>query len=173
MIFPTTVVLTLFLAQIARAAPQTCGDHISPESLTPNEQHSLLGLARTRISIIPLEPGPVILTYKAVYNPIYDRGDTSVRKVSCSNYAERFPEFKNLPLFPNIGGAFNTTFGSDNCGVIWKLTNVANSDSIYFTAIDDANVSFDISLDAFEKLGGRSKIGHVYVEAERVAHVHA
>jgi hypothetical protein len=155
MIFPTTFIVALFLAHIARAAPQACHDPITYESSsTLDGQYNLAG------------PGPVIPTYKAFYNSVYDNGNNPLTLVACSTL--KFPHFKNVPLFPNIGAAPNTTFGSKKCGAIWKITNKANKESIHFTAIDDATAGFVLSLEAYEKLGGKLATGHVDVEAQIV-----
>jgi hypothetical protein len=158
MIFPTTFILALFLTQIARAVPQPCGDFISPESSTPDGQYNLV------------VPAPVQATFKAVYNNIYDNPNETLNDVACSELVTKYPTFGKVPLFPNIGGAPNTTFNSKNCGAIWKLTNTAKKVSIHFVGIDDSS-GFDLSLEAFVELGGKTAQGSVEIEAEIVAHL--
>ena len=160
MIFPTTFILALFLTgtQIARAVPQPCGNFIEPESSTLDGQYNLV------------VPAPVQTTFKAVYNPIYDIATDSLDIVACSELATRYPTFGNVPLFPHIGGAPNTTYNSPNCGAIWKLTNTANNRSIFFTGIDDSS-GFDLSLTTFVGMGGTTATGSIEVEATIVFHV--
>jgi Cerato-platanin len=155
MIFPTTFIVALFLAHIARAVPQACHDATTHESSsTLDGQYNLAG------------PGPVIPTYKAFFNSVYDNGNNPLTLVACANLIGKFPKFKDVPLFPNIGAAPNTTLGSKRCGALWKITNKANKQSIHFTSIDDATAGFVLSLETYEKLGGKLAIGHVEVEAE-------
>lgn len=154
MIFPTTFIVTLFLTQIARAVPQGCGYPISPS--TPEGQFHF--------------DDPVVY-YTAVYNPVYDNSSQSLNDVACSELASIYPEFGEVPLFPNIGGAPNTTYNSENCGAIWKITNFENNDlSIYFISIDDAE-NFDLSLEAFKAVGGDTDTGSLKIEAEIVGHI--
>ena len=159
MIFPTTVILAVFLTQIARAVPQPCGDFISSGSSTLNGWYNLV------------VPAHVENMFEAVYNPVYDNSSQTLNNVACSKLASTYPEFGDIPLFPNIGGAPNTTYNSKNCGAIWKLTNAANSDLlIFFIGIDDSS-SFDLSLEAFKAIGGNTGEGSVKIEAEIVGHV--
>ena len=152
MIFPTTFIVALFLAHIARAVPQACHDPTTHESSsTLDGQYNLAG------------PGLVIPTYKAFYNQVYDNGDNPLMLTACASLIGKFPKFKDVPHFPDIGAAPN---GSKHCGALWKITNKANKKSIQFTSIDDATAGFVLSLQTYEKLGGNVWDGHVDVEAE-------
>jgi hypothetical protein len=155
MIFPTTFIVALFFAHIARALPQACYDPTPDESSsTLDGQYNLAG------------PGPVIPTYKAFYNQVYDNGNNPLTLVACSNLIGKFPKFKNVPHFPDIGAAPNTTFNSKHCGAIWEITNKATKKSVQFTSIDGASAGFVLSLETYEKLGGKLAVGHVEVEAK-------
>ena len=158
MIFPTTFILTLFLAPIARAVPQPCYDSISPGSSAPNGQHNLVG------------PGPVIPAYKAVYNPIYDTPTESLDDVACSNLHKKYPEFIDIPFFPFIGGAFNTSFDSTHCGAIWNISNTITGKHIRFVSIDSSS-AFDLSEHAFLAVGGNLSAGSVEVHAKIVGYI--
>lgn len=109
-----------------------------------------------------------VQTYEAVYNNIYDNRYGSLNSVACSELHSKYQTFGNIPGFPNIGGAPSTTYDSPNCGAIWKIK--ANGESIYFVGVDSAG-GFDLSWEAFEKLGGNAETGRVYVEAEIVGHI--
>ena len=81
----------------------------------------------------------------------------------------RFAMFRDLPTFPYIGGALDIVWNSPNCGSCWKLTNIANNESITITTIDTAGHGFNIAESAFEDLnGGEVGEGVVQVEAHRV-----
>jgi len=156
MIFPTTFIATLFFTQIARAAPQACGYPTSPESSTPEGQFRF--------------EDPVVY-YTAVYNQVYDDSSKSLSDVACSNLDSIYSTFGDVPLFPNIGGAPNTTYDSENCAAIWKITNFGDSDlNIHFVSIDDSE-DFNLSLEAFEALGGDTATGSLRVGAEIVGHL--
>jgi hypothetical protein len=152
MIFPTTFIVTLFLAHIARALPQPCSDSTYPEA-----QYNLV------------EPESVA-PYKAVYNPTYDNPSLSLNGVACSNLESKYGSLGHIPLFPNVGGAINTTYNSPNCGAIWKITNKKTGAFIYYVGIDSSS-SFDLSLHAFVKVGGTTAAGSVEIDAVQVGHL--
>jgi hypothetical protein len=104
-----------------------------------------------------------------VYNKIYDNRDGSLNTVACSQLDSKYSTFGNVPYFPFIGGAPNTTYKSENCGAIWRIT-AENGKWIDFVGIDDAG-GFVLSEEAFEKLGGTKAAGRVYVNAEIVGHI--
>ena len=149
MIYLTALILTLFLTQITFALPQACGEPIFSESPTPE----LYGDAQYNL------PAPTPL--RTWYDNEFDQGHRSLNGVACSNgeygLVSRFPTFRDLPSFPFIGGAFDVTWNSPNCGGCWKITNRANNESIHITAIDTAEDGFRIAEVAFKKLSG----GHV------------
>jgi hypothetical protein len=161
MIYLATFILTLFLTgtQIARALLQACGDPTPPESSTPDPY----GDPQFSIS------APV----RATYDNTFDNPFGSMNNVACSNgkngLAARFPKFINLPSFPNIGGAFDVSFNSPNCGGCWKIINLANNAEIYMIAIDSA-AGFNIGGVAFKKLNcGQLGQGTLEVVGEKVA----
>jgi hypothetical protein len=168
MVYITTFILTLFLAHIARALPRACSDLISPESDDPLRLSYGDGDAQYTIS----NPAPAA-QYKVTYHPSYDYQAGSMDRVACSDgrhgLAARFAKFRDLPTFPYIGGAFDIAWNSPNCGSCWKLTNIANNESITITAIDKAALGFNIAESAFEDLnGGEVGEGVLQVEAHRV-----
>jgi hypothetical protein len=154
MIFPTTFIVALFLAHIARAVPQACYDPTPDESSsTLDGQYNLAG------------PGPVIPTYKAFYNSEYGHGDNPLTLTACASLAAKYKTFKDVPHFPDIGAAPN---GSKHCAAIWEITNKATKKSVQFTSIDEASAGFVLSFKTYEKLGGKLATGHVDVEAKIV-----
>jgi hypothetical protein len=97
----------------------------------------------------------VLATYKVTWNATYDninpKGNTD--SVACSNgphgLAGTYPHFKNFPDLPYLGGAYDTRWGSSNCGKCWKLTSKKMGRWIYFTAIDATGSGFNIGKKAF------------------------
>jgi hypothetical protein len=135
MIYLTTLILTLILTHIARALPE--------ESPTLDD---------TQFTF--LIPSPL----RTTSDNTFDNPRGSLNDVACSDgehgLAKIYPNFINLPNFPNIGGAFDVEFNSPNCGGCWKITNNANGASIFVTAIDTAPDGFNIAEAAFRKLNG-------------------
>ena len=155
MIFPIAFIATLFLTQIARAVPQACYYPTSPELSTPEGQFHVMA---------PL--------YTAKYEPDYNSPDGSVGDVACSELVNHFPNFFNVPFFPNIGGAFNTTRDSSHCGAIWSLTNIANQVSTHFISIDTTVAAdFGLPYNTFSALGGNLQTGSLTVQADIVGHL--
>ena len=155
MIFPIAFIATLFLPQIARAVPQACYYPTSPEPSTPEEQFRITA---------PL--------FTAKYDPDYNSPTGSVGDVACSELASQFPDFFNVPFFPDVGGAFNTTKDSSHCGAIWTLTNNANQVSTHFISIDTTVGSdFGLPFHTFSTLGGNPGAGSLTVKAEIVGHL--
>ncbi|KAF8494114.1 SnodProt1, partial [Russula emetica] len=110
---------------------------------------------------------------KVTYDPKYDYQHGSMDRVACSDgrhgLAARFALFRDIPTFPYIGGAHDIRWNSPNCGSCWKLTNVANNESIIITTIDTAGQGFNIAESAFEDLnGGEVGEGMLQVEAHKV-----
>ena len=149
MIFFTSFIFTLLLAHIARAAP-ACDDVASSQMLYDDTEQSFL------------------TTYKVTWDATYDNPEGNTLGVACSNgphgLAAKYPHFRNFPDFPFLGGAFDTKFGSPNCGKCWKLTDKTSRRFIYFTAID-ASGSFNIGKRAFTALNGGT-VGSGTLEAE-------
>ena len=109
--------------------------------------------------------------YKAVYNPEYDNPKLSLNNVACSQLVSEYATLGDItPYFPNVGGAPDTTYGSGNCGVIWKIINKDTGAVIYYVGIDNSD-GFDLSEEAFEKVGGSKAKGSVGVEAAIVGHI--
>ena len=158
MIFPTTFILALFIAPIARALPQACRDSVFSGSSTPVGQYNLGS------------PQPLVTTYSAVSNSYYDNPTGSLNGVACSNIQPFYPLFHDIPHFPFVGGGFNTTYHSQNCGAIWRLTNIATGQHIHFVSIDSSG-SFDLSEHAFLAVGGNTSLGSVDVDATLVGHI--
>ena len=116
----------------------------------------------------------VLATYKVTWDATYDNPNGNTDSVACSNgphgLASKYPHFKNFPDFPRLGGAFDTKWGSDNCGKCWKLTDKKTKRWIYFTAIDAAGGGFNIGKKAFIALNGGT-VGAGTLEAEAIASV--
>ena len=143
MIYFTTLILALFLSQIARAVPQACGDVVPPESPTPVEQLNL-----------PI-PAPTVVTH----DKKYDDPNHSTKDTACPNLYPAHHKFHNFPSFPRLGGAYDIARSPPNppspfCGLCWLLTNEKNNHSVVITAIDHADHGFVISEEAFKLLHG-------------------
>jgi hypothetical protein len=111
--------------------------------------------------------------YKAVYSNVYDNSSQTLNDVACSNLITKYPTFGKIPNFPYIGGAPNTSYASPNCGACWKLTNVGNGLSIYFTSIDlTSPYNFVLSEEAFNKLDGSIMSGNLEAKVELVNNAH-
>jgi hypothetical protein len=149
MIYFTTLIFTLLLSHVARAVP-ACGDVTYPE-----DEFDAYGEATT-------------IAHTVTWDATYDNPNGNTNGVACSNgphgLAGSYPHFKNFPDFPYLGGAYDTKWGSPNCGKCWKLHNKKTGKSIYFTAIDAAG-SFNIGKKAFIALNGGT-IGAGTLEAE-------
>ncbi|KAF8488516.1 Cerato-platanin [Russula emetica] len=152
MIYFTTFIFTLLLSHIAHAVP-ACGDVASPQELYDTEQ-------------------PILATYKVTWDATYDNPNGNTNGVACSNgpngLAGAFPQFDNFPDFPYLGGAFDTKWGSPNCGKCWKLTDTQTGRWIHITAIDAAGGGFNIGKHAFIALNG-GMVGSGTLEAEAIA----
>jgi len=153
MIYFTTFIFTLLLAHIARAAP-ACDDVASPKQLYDDTEQAFL------------------TTYKVTWDATYDNPNGYTSNVACSDgpygLDTTYPQFKNFPDFPNLGGAFDTKWGSPNCGNCWKLTDKQTGRRIYFTAIDATGVGFNIGKKAFTALNGGT-VGSGTLEAEAIS----
>jgi hypothetical protein len=161
MIYLTTFILVLFLTQIALALPQACSDPISPELLTPDPY----GDTEFNFQI----PSPL----RATFDKTFDNSQGSLNSVACSDgdngLAAKYPNFGKLPGFPHIGGAFDIAWNSPNCGGCWSVSNKASGATIFVTAIDTAEVGFNIAEAAFKQLnGGQLGEGVLEVVARRV-----
>jgi Cerato-platanin len=146
MIYFTTLIFTLLLSHIARAIP-ACGDVAPPEDQYVTDTGTYD------------DEQLVLATYKVTWNAKYDNPDGSTSGVACSNgphgLAGHYPHFKDFPDYPYLGGAYDTTHGSSNCGKCWKLTNKKTpSRWIYFTAIDGTGSGYDIGKKAYTALNG-------------------
>jgi len=154
------ITFILLLLHIVRAVP-ACGDVASPEDLYDPTYDDV--------------QQPLITSYKVTVDSNYDHKHGNTHSVACSNgphgLAHRYPQFKDIPNFPYIGGAFNVRWGSPNCGKCWKLHNKKTNKSITLTAIDSARPGFNIGKHAFIKLnGGTVGSGMLEAEAKPVPH---
>jgi len=161
MLYITTFILTLFLTQVARALPRACGDPIFPDLPTPDPY----GDALYDFAI----PSPL----RATYDNTFDNAHGLLNNVACSDgangLASRYPRFGDLPSFPHIGGAFDIVWNSPNCGGCWSVSNKASGATIFVTAIDTAEIGFNIAEAAFRQLnGGQFGEGVLEVVARRV-----
>jgi hypothetical protein len=159
MIYFTTFILALFFTHIARAVPQGCND---PTPDLYDAQYNA-------------PPGPLPPPLHATHDKKYDDPNGHTKHVACSDgkngLAKRYPKFKDFPHYPFIGGAYDITPHSPNCGACWKLTNKKSNDSISFIAIDHADKGFTLSEVAYKKLGGgKAGKGGVEVTAHKVPH---
>jgi hypothetical protein len=159
MIYLITFIYSLFLTQITRALPWACRDPVSPELFTQDPY------VDTEYNLIP---SPLRVTF----DKTFDNAQGSLKSVACSDgengLASRFPKFGDLPNFPNIGGAFDVSFNSPNCGGCWMITNKANGAIILLTAVDTAAAGFNIAETAFRKLNGGQLGDTLEVEAQKV-----
>jgi len=156
MIYFTTLIFTLLLSHIVRAIP-ACGDVDSPE-----DQYDMYD-----------DEQLVLATYKVSWDAKYDNPNGNTNGVACSSgphgLAGTYPKFHNFPDFPYIGGAYDTKWGSANCGKCWKLTYKKTGRWIYFTAIDGYGSGFNIGRKAYTALtGGTGGSGSTDAEAQSV-----
>ena len=157
MIYFTTLIFTLLLSHIARAMP-ACGDVASSQ-----DQYDIYD-----------DEQLVLATYKVTWDATYDNPNGNTDSVACSNgphgLAGSYPHFKNFPDFPYLGGAYDTKWGSPNCGKCWKLTNKKTGRWIYFAAIDGTGSGYNIGKKAFIALnGGTVGSGTLDAESQSVA----
>jgi hypothetical protein len=152
MIYFTSFIFTLLLAHVARAVPACDGVASSQVLYDDTEQ--------------PFAP----IYHKVTWDATYDNPNGNTNGVACSNgphgLAAKYPLFRDFPDFPFLGGAFDTKFGSPNCGKCWRLTDTTSKRFIYFTAID-ASGSFNIGKHAFIVLNGGT-LGSGTLDAEAV-----
>jgi hypothetical protein len=169
MVSPAIFAFALFFAQAARALPEP-----GQLPLTPGE--CPYSAPPSKLNVQP----PVPL--RATYDTTFDNPSGSMNGVACSNgvngLASKFPTFGDLPSFSNIGGAYDITFNSPNCGACWSLTYNVTGNTINITAIDTAGAGFNIAKGAFERLtNGDTSKGAIDVTAEKISssvcpHVH-
>ena len=155
MIYFTTLIFTLLLSHIARAVP-ACGDVASPEDQVEYDAYG---------------DELVLATYKVTWNSKYDDPNGSTDSVACSNgphgLAPEYPYFRNFPDFPYLGGSYDTSHGSSNCGKCWKLSYKGRS--IYFTSIDSYGGGYSIGRKAYIALyGGTGGPGSLDANAQSV-----
>jgi hypothetical protein len=139
MIYLTTFILTILLSHIARATP-ACGDVASPEELynpafadAQQDQHTLLPIVRDNVK------------WTHNYGPNH-----STKGIACPNIAHRYPLFKDIPLYPYIGGIWIIKDDPKFCGTCWNLTAVKTRKTIFVIAIDSSEPGwFNLSETAF------------------------
>jgi hypothetical protein len=154
MIYFTTFIFTLLLAHIARAVP-ACGDVASLEEVFDTYDYELV-------------PDSRLATYKVTFDPIYDSPFFNTNGVACDTLSGKYPQLKDFPIFPFLGGSFDAARDTPTCGKCWKLSSKKSGESIYITAIDKAGVGFNIAKTAFIELNGGT-LGAGTLEAEAVA----
>ncbi|KAN0126470.1 Cerato-platanin domain containing protein [Russula decolorans] len=156
MIYFTILIFTLLLSHIARAMP-ACGDVASPEDQVEYDTYG--------------DDELVLATYKVSWNAKYDDPNGSTNSVACSNgphgLAPKYPYFRNFPDFPYLGGSYDISHGSSNCGKCWKLSYKGRS--IYFTSIDGYGGGYSIGRKAYIALyGGTGGPGSLDANAQSV-----
>ena len=146
MIYFTTFILTHLLSHIARATP-TCSDVSTPEELyDPSSYADSQADQHLPMAVV-----------NVTWTTWYDNKNGDTKKTACPDLAGLYPDFKNFPEFPYIGGIYNIIKGAPlkYCGSCWKLTHGGNKRSIYITVMDSAtNHGFNISKTAFNALTG-------------------
>ena len=126
------------------------------------------------LASIPLFILPVLTTSSTTsvsFDPIYDKGTTSLDSVACSDgknglITRGYTTFASLPSFPNIGGASEIAgWNSPECGTCWNLTYAAPTvvdgktiitmRSVNILAIDTSKATgFNIAEEAMNTLTG-------------------
>jgi hypothetical protein len=159
MIYFTTFIFTLLLAHIACAVP-ACGDVASPEEVFDTYDYELV-------------PDSRLAAYKVTFDHTYDNASYGTSGVACGDTLAgiRYPQLKDFPGFPFLGGSFDAARGTPTCGKCWKLSSKKSgkSISIYITAIDKAGFGFNIARAAFIALnGGTVGAGILGAEARTV-----
>jgi hypothetical protein len=164
MIYFTTFIFALFFTHIVRALPQGCND--PTRDLYHNDQYKPPNP----------NPGPLPPPLHATHSKRYDDPHAYTKGVACgtglNGLAKKYPKFSDFPHYPFIGGAYDITPHSPNCGACWKLTNKKTNESISFIAIDHAPKGFTLSEKAYKKLTGGHHAGKdgVEVTAHKVPH---
>lgn len=163
MTYLTTFFLTLFLTHIARAVPHGCHGVVSPE--TDTNQHDF-AYGDTLV-------GPPPFPLKATWDQTFDNPSGSLNSVACSDgqngLGKTYHNFSEIPAFPYIGGAFDVVWNSPNCGSCWRITNTANNNVVYITAIDTAGAGFNIAKQAFAALSNGDFGSTLIVKAHKVS----
>ncbi|KAF8519902.1 Cerato-platanin [Hysterangium stoloniferum] len=112
-------------------------------------------------------------TVTVSFDDSYDKETGSLSTVACSDGSngllKRFPTFKDLPTYPNIGGAEAIAgFNSPNCGTCWALT--FNGTTINVLAIDHTLTGFNIAEAAINTLtDDQASLGKINAESTQVA----
>lgn len=111
------------------------------------------------------------------WDSVYDNPDGALTSVACSNgphgLIPRFNKFKDLPTFPNIGGASAVTgWNSAKCGSCWKLTfnpgAGAPARTINVLAIDYTASGFNIAQTAMNNLTNGHAVEYGVVDVTSV-----
>jgi hypothetical protein len=161
MIFPTTFIFTLFLNLVGQAMAQPAQPEVGHDPVSRRRRPDSSVLVQTQT-----------VQYKAVYNSIYDNPSQTLDIVACSNLVKEYPVLGDVPGFPFVGGAPNTSYGSENCGMCWAVTNLESGLSLFFTSIDDTTATdpslINLSLEAFEMLDGSILAGSFEASLEMV-----
>jgi hypothetical protein len=166
MIYFTTFILALFFTHIARALPQGCNDP-TPDLYDNDPTPDLYDNGQYNLPVPP--------HLYATHDPKFDHPHGVTKNVTCADgkngLAKRYPRFGDFPSYPFVGGAYDITPHSPNCGACWKLVNKKINVSISFIAIDYAPRGFTLSGPAYKKLsGGHAGKEGVEVEGRKVPH---
>ncbi|KAF8129286.1 Cerato-platanin [Boletus edulis] len=121
--------------------------------------------------------------YFLIHDSLYDDGDTSLTKVTCSHgehglLTHGYTTFDSLPSYPHIGAAPQISETDLNsCGTCWEIRytdSYGTSTSVNFTAIDAGKHgpdTFSISLKGMEHLTQMDgEVGSVTITANKIPH---
>jgi hypothetical protein len=133
-----------------------------------------------KLSILSLTFLPLLAlaqnTATVSYDTVYDNPNLDLLTTSCSDggnglVTKGYRHAKDLPSFPNIGGAFSIpSWNSPNCGKCYGIT--FEGVTIYVTAMDTSVKGFNLSKKAMNTLtkGRAEAVGRVnaqYFPAQR------
>jgi hypothetical protein len=151
MIYFTTFIFTLLLSHITRAVP-ACGNAASSKDLydpTYDDVQQPFDAPTMKVNV--------------TWSDFYDNPDGDTKTLVCP---EQVPHFKDIHLFPFIGGAFDiknkTSFDCNRC---WRLLNPKTNISLYILAVDAAKTGLNISKAAFEVLNRGKVVPSLEMEA--------
>ena len=139
-----TFILTTLLTHIARATP-ACGDVACPEKLY---NPAIADAQQDQHTLFPIVQDNVKWTHK--YDP-----NRSTKGITCSYFPSHYPQFKDFPFYPNIGGMSFIKSHPELCGTCWNLTVVKSHKTISVMAIDSDEAGWvDLTEKAFNLLNG-------------------
>jgi len=112
---------------------------------------------------------PSFGTMQMTYDPVYDNPSGNLNSVACSDGPNGlitkygWTTFSQIPAFTHIGGSFQISYNSPNCGNCYKLTNPSNGNSCHMLGIDYADQGFNVATSVFTELVGSTAPGNVQV----------